>query len=56
MKDPEKNYGTDADEGKNLPEKNYGSMDSIWEDPQKVMHLIDLIFLFDDPDKEKMFS
>lgn len=56
MKDPEKNYGTDADESKKLPEKNYGSMDYIWEDPQKVMNLIDLLFLCDDPDKKQVCS
>ena len=28
----------------------------FWEDPQKVMMLIDLLFLFDDPDKRQVCS
>lgn len=56
MTDPEKNYGTDADEVNDLPEKNYGDIDRLWENPQMVMNLIDLLFLFDDPDKKQIPS
>ena len=56
MKDPEKNYGTDADEVKNLPEKNYGDIDRLWENPRMIMNLIDLLFLLDDPDKKQIPS
>lgn len=30
--------------------------DRFWEDPKKVMMLIDLLFLWDDADKERIFS
>lgn len=52
MKDPEKNYGTNADE----PEKNYGDIDRLWENPRMVMNLIDLLFLFDDPERKQIPS
>ena len=56
MKDPDKNYGTNADEVKNLPEKNYGDIDRLWENPRMIMNLIDLLFLWDDPDKKQVCS
>ena len=30
--------------------------DHLWEDPRRVMALIDLIFLNEDPGKEKIIS
>lgn len=30
--------------------------DNIWNDPQKIMRLIDLLFLLDDPDKKQILS
>lgn len=30
--------------------------DHFWEDPKKVMMLIDLLFLDEDPDKKKICS
>ena len=28
----------------------------FWENPQKIMNLIDLLFLFEDEDKPKIYS
>lgn len=28
----------------------------VWEDPQKIMNLIDLLFLWEDPDKKGIYS
>ena len=30
--------------------------DRLWENPQMVLNLIDLLFLFDDPDKKQIPS
>jgi hypothetical protein len=30
--------------------------ENFWDDPQKVMYLVDLLFLFDDPDKKQICS
>lgn len=30
--------------------------DRIWDDPKKIMNLIDLLFLWDDPDKKQIPS
>ena len=30
--------------------------DHFWEDPQKIMNLIDLLFLWEDPDKKGIYS
>lgn len=30
--------------------------DRFWEDPQKIMNLIDLLFLGEDPDKKQVCS
>lgn len=30
--------------------------DRFWEDPQKIMKLLDLMFLFEDQDKPKICS
>lgn len=30
--------------------------DRFWEDPQKIMNLIDLLFLWEDPDKKQICS
>lgn len=30
--------------------------DRLWENPRMVMNLIDLLFLFDDPDKKQIPS
>lgn len=30
--------------------------DRLWDDPKKIMNLIDLLFLWDDPDKKQVCS
>ena len=30
--------------------------DRFWDDPKKIMNLIDLLFLWDDPDKKQIPS
>lgn len=30
--------------------------DHFWENPRNIMNLIDLLFLYEDPDKEKTVS
>jgi hypothetical protein len=55
MSDPEKNYGTDTDQVQNVAEKNSG-IDNFWDDPKKIMNLIDLLFLWDDPDRKQVCS
>lgn len=30
--------------------------DRFWDDPKKIMNLIDLLFLWDDPDKKQVCS
>lgn len=30
--------------------------DRFWENPQNIMNLIDLLFLWDDPDKKQICS
>lgn len=30
--------------------------DRFWEDPKKIMNLIDLLFLWEDPDKKGIYS
>ena len=30
--------------------------DRIWDDPKKIMNLIDILFLWDDPDKKQVCS
>ena len=30
--------------------------DRFWDDPKKIMNLIDLLFLLDDPDKKQIPS
>lgn len=30
--------------------------DRFWDDPKKIMNLIDLLFLFDDPDRKQICS
>lgn len=30
--------------------------DRFWEDPQKIMNLIDLLFLWEDEDKRQIYS
>ena len=52
---PENNYEQEQSVGKNLPEIN-SAIDDFWNDPQKVMYLVDLLFLFDDPDKKQYTS
>lgn len=52
---PENNYEQEQSVGKNLPEIN-SALDDFWNDPQKVMYLVDLLFLFDDPDKKQYTS
>jgi len=55
MSDLEKNYGTDTDQVQNVAEKNSG-IDNFWDDPRKIMNLIDLLFLWDDPDRKQVCS
>ena len=52
---PENNYEQEQSVGRNLPEIN-STIDDFWNDPQKVMYLVDLLFLFDDPDKKQYTS
>lgn len=51
----EKNYEQEQSVGRNLPEIN-SDIDDFWNDPQKVMYLVDLLFLFDDSNKKQMYS
>lgn len=30
--------------------------ENFWDDPKKIMNLIDLLFLWDDPDKKQVCS
>lgn len=30
--------------------------DRFWDDPKKIMNLIDILFLWDDPDKKQVCS
>ena len=50
MSDPEKIYGLDTDQVQKVVEKNSGTIDRFWEDPKKIMNLIDLLFLWEDED------
>ena len=52
---PEKNYEKEQSVDRNLPEIN-SDIDDFWNDPQKVMYLVDLMFLFDDSSKKQMYS
>ena len=52
---PENNYEQEQSVGRNLPEIN-STIDDFWNDPQKVMFLVDLLFLFDDPDRKQICS
>ena len=52
---PKKNYEQEQSVGRNLPEIN-SAIGDFWNDPQKVMYLVDLLFLFDDPDKKQILS
>ena len=57
MSDPEKIYGLDTDQMQKVVEKNSGSIEKFWEDPQKIMNLIDLLFLWEDEeDKRRICS
>ena len=40
----------------NIPEDMIMRTDHFWEDPQKVMYLIDLLFMFDDQDRKQVCS
>jgi len=39
-----------------LPEDLIRQTENFWNDPQKVMYLVDLLFLFDDSDKKQYTS
>jgi hypothetical protein len=52
---PENNYEQEQSVGRNLPEIN-SALDDFWNDPKKVMYLVDLLFLFDDPDRRQVCS
>ena len=39
-----------------LPEDLIRQTENFWDDPQKVMYLYDLLFLFDNPSKIQMYS
>ena len=57
MSNPEKYYGLDTDLMQKVVEKNSGSVEKFWEDPQKIMNLIDLLFLWEDEeDKRRIYS
>ena len=44
------------DEQHQLTEEMIREVDRFWEDPQRIMNLIDLLFLFEDPEKEQIVS
>lgn len=52
---PENIYGQEHGMGMISPEK-ISSLDHFWDDPEKIMRLVDLLFLFDDPDKKQICS
>ena len=57
MSNPEKIYGLDTDQMQNVVEKNSGAVEKFWEDSQKIMNLIDLLFLWEDEeDKRRIYS
>ena len=39
-----------------LPEDLIRQTENFWDDPKKVMYLVDLLFLFDDSSKKQMYS
>lgn len=39
-----------------VSEKMIQEADRLWENPRMVLNLIDLLFLFDDPDKKQIPS
>ena len=39
-----------------FPEDFSRKIDNFWDDPQKVMYLIDLLFMFDDQDRKQVYS
>ena len=43
-------------EERELPDDLEKETDRFWQDPRKVMMLIDLLFLWDDDDKERICS
>ena len=44
------------DEQHQLTDEMIRETDRFWEDPKKIMTLIDLLFLFEDPEKEQVCS
>lgn len=44
------------DERTALPDDLIRETDSFWEDPKRIMALIDLLFLWDDPDRRQVVS
>lgn len=56
MSKPEKNSGLNAEQMRKVTENNSGTMDEFWDDPRRVMNLIDLLFLFDDPERRHICS
>lgn len=39
-----------------LPEELVRETDGFWKDPQNILNLIDLLGLYEDPEKEKVYS
>lgn len=39
-----------------LPEDLIRQTENFWDDPKKVMYMVDLLFLFDDPDRRQVCS
>lgn len=46
----------DGEKDITVPEEMTREAERIWEDPQKIMRLIDLLFLLEDPDKKQVCS
>lgn len=40
----------------NVSDEQIREADRFWEDPEKIMRLIDLLFLWEDPDKKRIYS
>ncbi len=39
-----------------VPEEHIREADRFWEDPQNIMRLLDLLFLYEDSDKKQVCS
>ena len=39
-----------------VPEEHIREAEHVWEDPQHIMRLLDLLFLYEDSDKKQVCS